>query len=388
MPEQAVLIAALSARALSQSAARAGYRPLVVDCFGDQDLASAPSDTRVSPATVRQGFSSKALRQALRDLAEECDAPIIGLILGAGFEDRPKLMQKLARDFGLLGIDPDIASAVKDPDVFFPLLTKLSIAYPETQSDPPTDARGWLRKRIGASGGLHVKPCDRLTTKQRKAPHTRYYFQKRFSGDVISALAIVGKNETALALSQQWTAPTRHAPFRYGGAVSNPRLPQDIETTVLEAATTLCRAIQLRGMVGIDFLVNTDGVFCLEINPRPGAAIDVHEDGGGALFEAHMIACANGDPITHLRQHWAAPPAKASAYLYADDGPLTMGKIAWPDWASDRQRAGTQVGAHQPLASVQAVAETADEARKICTDRLAALNKLLYDGQIGKETRL
>lgn len=386
MPEQAVLIAALSARALSQSAIRAGYRPLVVDCFGDQDLASRPEDTRVSKANVKQAFASKALRTALDELTSQCDVPIAGLVLGAGFEDRPKLMQRLASTYPLLGTDPDIAIAVKDPAIFFSLLDKLAIAHPETRIEPPDNPQGWLRKRIGASGGLHVKPCSKAKTKPQKAQPAKFYFQKQLSGDVISALAIVGQTGTALALSQQWTDPTDQTPFRYGGAVSNPGLTPDIETAVLETATALTRAIPLQGIVGIDFLVNADGVFCLEINPRPGATLDVHEDDTGTLFQAHMLACTGGDPAAHLQKHWAAPAAKASAYLYADDGALTLGAVDWPSWASDRQRAGTQVATGHPLASVHVEAGTPTEARKICTNRLAALKKLLYDGQIGKET--
>ena len=36
-PSPTVLIAGFSGRALAQSARRAGFRPLVVDCFGDAD---------------------------------------------------------------------------------------------------------------------------------------------------------------------------------------------------------------------------------------------------------------------------------------------------------------------------------------------------------------
>jgi hypothetical protein len=48
----AVLIVAISARALTSSARRGGYRPLVTDMFGDQDTLDAAHAHRRLPVDL------------------------------------------------------------------------------------------------------------------------------------------------------------------------------------------------------------------------------------------------------------------------------------------------------------------------------------------------
>lgn len=380
MPRTPVLIAALSARALAASAARAGYRPLVVDCFGDADLAAEPDDTRTLPAHVRAGFDSASLLQAVDELKRRCDTAPVGLVLGSGFEDRPGLMAKLSDMCPLLGTDAETTRALKDPNVFFPLLDKLKIAHPEFKFERPNPHHGWLRKRVGASGGLHIRPCSPTT----KAGKNRY-FQRHIQGDAISVLAVVSKTGTAFALSQQWLAPTSAMAYRYGGAVSHVALPLEHERELLDAARALTSAAGVRGLVSIDFIVNDDGVYCLEINPRPGATLDVHDDDAGTLFEAHIRACQNSDAISFLERHWSSDLAKASAYLYADHGPVKLDDVPWPDYVRDRPNSGIVSAKSQPVASVCAAAPTAEKAKQSCISRLAGLEEMLYDKQNGKE---
>ena len=383
MAGEPILIAALSGRALAASAKRAGYRPLVVDCFGDQDLACNPGDSICLPARMRVGLRAKPLIDALRALQSKCDQPIKGLILGSGFEDRPGLIEKLDRQFPLLGPDAETIAALKDPRVFFDLLDKLAISHPETQIDAPEKPIGWLRKRIGGSGGLHIKACTAATKATSKA-----YFQRHITGQPVSVLAIVGKGGTALALSKQWPSPTPATPFRYGGAVSHVDLPAEQETAALDAALAITQAADLKGLTSIDFIANADGVFCLEINPRPGATLDVHDDGKGTMFDAHIIACNGGDPAGYLQDNWVSETAKACAVLYADQGPVQIKTEAWHAWTIDRPHHRARIARGQPLASVLADATSAQEAEKLCIERLASLEKMLYDSTNQKDQSL
>ena len=63
-----VLIAAFSGRALAQSARRAGFTPLVVDCFGDLDARDAAHQLTCLPARVQVGFLKRPLIAALPTL--------------------------------------------------------------------------------------------------------------------------------------------------------------------------------------------------------------------------------------------------------------------------------------------------------------------------------
>lgn len=369
-----ILIAALSARALAASAKRAGYRPLVVDCFGDTDLAAHRDDVRTLPASVRAGFDAQALLSSIEDLKAQCGDPCVSLVLGSGFEDRPGLVAKLANVCPLLGTDAETVQALKDPGIFFQLLDKLAIPHPEVRLDSPSETDGWVRKRIGGSGGEHIKTCSQTTPARRGR-----YFQRFVRGDAVSVLAIVSKRGTAFAVSRQWLSPSTSSPFRYGGGVSYITLPQHQERDVLEAALALTEAADIQGLASIDFLVNDTGIFCLEINPRPGASLDVHDDETGSLFQAHMLACQGGDPADHLSKNWRSAEAKAAGYLYADQGAVTIPHQDWPTWVHDRPPVNRRIAPGQPIASVHATAATADEAEQTCRARLASLEKMLYD---------
>lgn len=198
---------------------------------------------------------------------------------------------------------------------------------------------------------------------------------------------MIGGGGKAFAISRQWLSPNRKTPFRYGGAVSNISLPADVENELLDASVALTEAAGVQGLVSIDFIVDDGDAYCLEINPRPGASIEIHDDDAGTLFEAHVMACQGTNPADFLKRRWSAPQAKASAYLYADQGPVRITRDRWPDWVHDRPTPGTTVPRGQPLASVSAEAETAEAAEQICRERLAGLEKMLYDTENGKETR-
>ena len=132
MTGETVLIAAFSGRALAQSARRAGYVPLVVDAFGDLDTRAAAEHYAQIPNAVRIGFRAKPLFAALDALVARSGTPPIGIVLGSGFEDRPKLIQTLDPRYRLLGTNAETVAEVKDPRSLFPLLKQLGIAHPET----------------------------------------------------------------------------------------------------------------------------------------------------------------------------------------------------------------------------------------------------------------
>ena len=203
MSGETVLIAAFSGRSLAQSARRAGYRPLVVDAFGDLDTQYAAEGFRVLDGAIQTGFRTKPLIAALMELSRSAQTEPIGLVLGSGFEDKPRLVAALASRFKLLGADAGTYKACKDPRLFFALLDKLGIAHPETRSDPPARAEGWISKRIGGSGGRHIRICgDHQRTKSRR------YFQRLVTGARLSISANFTRGGYSLRQTRQWITPS------------------------------------------------------------------------------------------------------------------------------------------------------------------------------------
>lgn len=374
MSGETVLIAAFSARALAASARRAGFRPLTVDCFGDTDTLALAETATCLPARVQVGFKTRPLISALEALEAGAASPPIGLVLGAGFECNPRLVARLGERFRLIGNDAETIRKTKDPTHLFPLLDDLGVPHPATQSSPPDDTNGWLMKRIGGSGGLHIHVCPKSPR-----PDKRRYFQKRVHGEPISLLGLVSEKSAAFAVSRQWTAPLPRRPFRYGGAAGSLLLDPDLEARLIEMSLALSEALDLKGIVSFDYLVDEGAPSLTEINPRPGASLDVFDDVSGTLFKAHLEASRGGDPAAILSEGWHPPIARAVSILYADRGPLTVGEVAWPDWAADRPAPGTTIGRGQPLATVMAEGDDLDTVQASCVQRLGALETLLYD---------
>jgi uncharacterized protein len=376
VPGESVLIAAFSGRALAQSARRAGYNPLVADGYGDDDTRACAHATEHLPQFITTGITAKSLVPALERLVAASPEPPIGLVLGAGFEDRLLLVADLEDQFPVLGTSAAACINCKEPAHFFPTLARLGIPHPETRFDPPPSPAGWLTKKVGGSGGSHIRETSATA---RKSKHV--YFQKKVPGEAISVLGIVCAQGDAFAFSRQWTSPTPSQPYRYGGATGPLTLDEDLEARLIDTCLTLAREFDLKGIVSFDFLVHEGEPLLIEINPRPGTTLDVFDDSAGTLFSAHIAACTAINPAELLQSQWQPPAARTVAYLYADSGPLTVTAIDWPHWALDRSPLGTHVTAQSPIATVLAEAETPDAAERLCFERMGQLNSMLYDNR-------
>lgn len=368
MPGETVLIAAYSARALAEAARRSGFIPLVADVFGDDDTRTAAAAYQAIENARTKGIRAKPLLRALEALVAAAPKKPIGLVLGSGFEDKPRLMTLLDERYRLIGTPPAVVAEVKDPLRFAALLKRLSIPHPETLRTAPDEMSGWLSKRQGATGGAHIHPAS---LKDRGRP--RRYFQRDMPGESISLLTIVSPECRRTWLSRQWVAPCPPAPCRYGGAVAIQTAPHMAE--MHRCTSALIDALAFRGLVSFDFRISGDTPYLLEVNPRPGATLDTFDRPDSKLFAAHVEA--------HLNGTFAPPPhhddAIANAVLYARREALTMPAIDWPDWASDRTPAGTRIGPFEPIASVKALAPSSHAAMERVRARLARLEDLLYE---------
>lgn len=368
MTGETVLIAALSGRGLAASARRAGYLPLVADAFADADTRDHTAHFVCITDAVRIGLRAKPVFAALGALEAGAERPPLGLILGSGFEDRPKLIAALSRRFALIGNDAATVARCKDPAALSALLDTLQIAHPETRITPPTDAAGWLSKRTGGSGGTHIVPAANAERS------TRRYVQRKLDGEPVSVLAVATRRGAQIVgISRQWTIGSGPRPYRYGGAVGPVSLTPTVDTALRSAAERICAALALVGLVAFDFLLVGETSFLLEVNPRPSATLDVFDDADGSLFRAHLDACAGRTPRLP-----STNGARAAAILYAERGPLRVGEVAWPEWAADRPAPGSRVPRHRPIATVFAREPSPEAALHSVRQRLDELGEMLY----------
>jgi uncharacterized protein len=235
---------------------------------------------------------------------------------------------------------------------------------------PPVEATGWLAKRRGGSGGSHI-----VGASAHDPTGAGFYFQRTVPGTPVSALFLAdGHSALMLGFSAQWTSPTTQEPFRYGGAVRPAMLAPDIADVLVAALQRLMQAIPLVGLNSADFLVDGNEFRLLEINPRPGATLDVFEPAEGSLFALHVAACEgelSGTPLLD--------GACAAAIVYADRDIVALPATQWPDWAADRSAPGTAFKAGEPLCTVKATAATAAAAKARVDERIAMVLAMVHD---------
>jgi predicted ATP-grasp superfamily ATP-dependent carboligase len=368
MADRAVLIAAASGRALAQSARRGGYLPLVADFFADQDTAAlAHAVVRIEHGLAR-GMGEQRLLAAC-DMLARARQPI-GIVCGTGFEDRPQLLARLGERWRLLGNDPQTVARVKDPDAFAALCRDCDVPHPDTLAGPPRAPDGWLAKRTGGAGGSHIASAS-----AQDLSGDGVYFQRATPGVPVSALFLAdGQHAMALGFSTQWASPTARRRFRYGGAVRPAALAPALAAALAAALHRIMQAIPLVGLNSADFLVDGDEFRLLEINPRPGATLDVFEPAAGSLFALHVAACEG--------QLTSTPPrfdgACAAAIVYAERD-IAAPAMQWPEWTADRPHPGTAINAGEPLCTVKAAGATAADAKARVDERLAMVLAMVHD---------
>jgi predicted ATP-grasp superfamily ATP-dependent carboligase len=214
-----------------------------------------------------------------------------------------------------------------------------------------------------------------VTTLEPDVDATGFYFQRIASGVPVSALfAADGERAMVLGFSAQWASPTPALPFRWGGAVRPANLTAGMTGLLTDAVDHFVQSIPLVGLNSADFLVDGDEFRLLEINPRPGATLDMFEPAEGSLFALHVAACEG-----RLSD---APPrldgACAAAIVYAESDIVASPATEWPDWTADRPVPGTAIKAGEPLCTVKATAATAVAAKARVDERLAKVLAMVH----------
>jgi predicted ATP-grasp superfamily ATP-dependent carboligase len=367
----------MSGRALAQSARCAGLEPLVADFFADADTQTLAHACRKLPGNTSHGMSWKGLAAALDALAEAAPSPILGLVYGSGFEDRPNLLTRIAQHWPLLGNDAATVERIKAPESFFATLDRLGIKHPLTTTKPRPRGAGWLAKRTGGAGGSHIV-ASRLKTGVRNV-----YYQERVEGCAVSVLFVAnGRDAQVLGFSEQWTAPSKRSLWRYGGAVRPAALPAGPARAMASAVKRVARAFELKGLGSADFMVSDEEPFLLEINPRPGATLDIFDSDVTPLLKLHLDAVLHG---RLPRQGLKFPDAMASAIVYAKSGVAVPSRVAWPDWVADRPNSSQWIDKNRPICTVWARASTKARAKRLVEARISKVLAGFRSVSRGKE---
>jgi predicted ATP-grasp superfamily ATP-dependent carboligase len=340
-----ILIVAVSARMLAELAVAGGHEVTALDRFGDVDL-------RAIAAVSTAGGNDALVRLAER---VECDA----VVYGAGLENRPDLVARLAAGRELLGTPAESLAAVRDPWALAAAAGAAGARVPETRrpADAPRNpaAGAWLRKPRAGGGGRGV----RRWAGGRLRPTE--IVQRRATGLSCSAVAVGdGRDATMLGVTEQ----LHRSRYLWTGNVSPPRLPASEYSEVSGGFEAVCRAVAarfgIRGAFGVDAIWDGRELWVLEVNPRPPASLELFAHGA---FDAHVRG-ARGVGLPAPVAPDAGRCAKVKLVLFADRD-LRAPDPAWwpPGLVRDIPHRGVPIARGAPLCTlVSATAEPGELA--------------------------
>jgi predicted ATP-grasp superfamily ATP-dependent carboligase len=338
-----VLVVAISARMLAQMAVADGYDVTALDRFGDVDLRA-----------VARGATAPSNDALVGLAADVVDADAV--VYGGGLENRPDLVQRLARGRELLGTPPERLAAVRDPWEIGAAARAAGARAPDTRpvADPPTRGGGavWLRKpRLGGGGrGVRRWAGGRLQPTE--------ILQRRVSGLSCSAVAIGdGRRAVLLGLTEQLHRPPG---VQWTGNLSPPRLPGSERAELGGQLGAVCAEVAarfgVRGAFGVDAIWDGRHAWVLEVNPRPTAGLELF---GPGTFAAHV----RGARGLGLPTAGTAPTrcAKVKLVLFAEDDLRAPDPGWWPaGLVRDIPHGGETIKRGAPVCTL--VSTTADTA--------------------------
>jgi uncharacterized protein len=371
-----VLVAAISTRALAESAARAGFAVTAIDAFADAD--QHPSVRAIS---LGERFSPDAAARTARTIASDA------LVYGSNFENDPDAIERLSQRRRLWGNSTAVIRRVRDPQTLSEALRDRGLAAPAIAPDQPSippsrssRAREWLVKRRASGGGHGVRRWRAGMRVPRNG-----YLQELIDGMPASIVfAAAGGRTVPLGLCRQLIGDEAFgsSAFRYCGNILTAAGEDD---ELLEPASAVARVVsdefRLVGVNGIDLVAAGRVPYAVEVNPRWCASMELVERAYGiSVFGAHAEACRDGAlPLfdVSLARRGARTVGKAIVFARWDVRVNETRK--WLDAADVRDvpRAGASIRAGHPVCTVFAEGRDAADCYSALVERAGRVYAML-----------
>ena len=342
-----------SARAHAQAAMHYQRPVVAIDGFLDADL----NADEIARATLEDGqFSLEVLEVVSK---RSCSGDL--LAYGSGFEAHPELLERLQASVRVLGNTPDIVRLCADPAQLSDRLAKLGVAGPETRSQQPDRLEGWLAKKKGRSGGCHVHPASRAPNRPDS-----YCWQRQCAGKPHSALFLAGGREVqVVGISELLPSGRADTPYAWSGAIGPIEVLPKVFEQVQWAAQILARDLDLLGLCGIDFIVDSKTeVQFVDLNPRLVATCELYADCFVSDYmSAHIETCLTGNPDGHLAPaSGRGESVRGMQVVYAPYPIAGAENREWPTGTADLPEAKASIETGQPLCTVRGHYRDAGEA--------------------------
>jgi uncharacterized protein len=360
-------IVGTSVRAAAFSALRAGLKPWCIDLFADLDLRAKCPAVAVGESRYPNGLALLARK-----------APPGPFMYTGGLENRPGLIRRIASERPLWGNDDVALEKVRDPFALQRALVEagipcLDVRRPDEQ--PPAGV--WLAKPISGSGGSGI----RFANERPAGPGE--YLQKYREGMPHAAVFVAADDGTHLVgvtrqiVGERWLHPPT---WRYCGSIGPLDVGEEERAAWLRLGRTVATFAGLRGVFGIDAIVDDGVPWLVEVNPRYTASVEVLEyadrrNGVTARIWEPWLRPTTV-PVISPRQNSVVGKAVYHAWfpLVLPEGPwsdvlkMNLPPTELPPFA-DIPAVGQQISASSPVMTFFARAETPED----CAAELRAI---------------
>jgi predicted ATP-grasp superfamily ATP-dependent carboligase len=400
-----------SARSAAASAVRAGFQPLTADLFADADLQRFATTTRIAPYP-----------DALVDWLRAVEPP--AWIYTGALENHPELVDQMAWVAPLWGNSGDVLQRVRSPWALAAVLRDAGLLFPETRASSdglPCDGT-WLAKTYRGASGSGVRVLEQTGRQgdketRREAPEMLEQgspcltvslspclcFQRRIDGTPCAAVFVaMDGNAELLGVTRQLVGDERlgaHG-FQYCGSIGPWRVSTAAIAAIQQIGSVLAKEFDLVGLFGVDFILNGDEVWTIEVNPRYTASVEIVERATGVhAIAAHAAACG-GEFLDWRAGRSSAPtegedaPARgvalfhAKAILFAkrdveisvEFGDMALAEALLTPWPTlaDISPPGTLVEAGRPILTLFADGTSEADVETRLLARVCELERQIY----------
>jgi predicted ATP-grasp superfamily ATP-dependent carboligase len=343
LPSTQLLVIANSARMLTQMAVNAGFLPIAVDCYADEDTRFLSLDV-VKVASLAVADIHAAIDGVIKKYAVKY------LLYGSGFETQLSSLDFLESRFIVLGNSLKLFRQFQDKADFFRNLKLLSINYPESVFSPPVAGGNWLIKPMQGHGGQDVAWFDG----SQALICGDFYWQRYQAGEAFSVLFVACNDQVSvLGFNRQWGCSNHVQEFLFAGIKNHAAVSEKNQALLGNWLQALVEIYPMQGLGSLDFIVYHETCYLLEINARIPASAQLY---GKSVLNLHLQACMGRLP------DWGFSQVPAGyQIIYADRSVRIPAGLRWPHWVVDRPKAGVFIGKGQPICSIIASVNDADE---------------------------
>jgi predicted ATP-grasp superfamily ATP-dependent carboligase len=376
--KQPLAIVGASTRSAAASAVRSGFQPLAADLFADADLQRIATTTRIRPYP-----------EGLLDWMRAVEPP--SWMYTGALENYPELVDQLAWIAPLLGNSGDVLARVRSPWELSGSLCGAGLLFPETRASAeglPIDGT-WLAKTYNGASGSGVRIFGGNENGMEQV-----CYQKRIDGTPCAAVYVASQGEAQLLgvtrqiIGEPWL---RAHGFQYAGSIGPWPVAEATRATLVRLGNVLSAQFELAGLFGVDFVLDGEQVWTVEVNPRYTASVEIVERCTPVMaIAAHVAAC---DGLASDIERAGAPARDESnchgkATLFATRDVVISQEFAdysiaesllspWP-MLGDVPAAGTPIENGRPVLTIFASGTNAAEVEQRLRERVVEVERKLY----------